>query len=101
MLPDGSIVVNDELTRLRTDLAAARAEASLAADCESLRADKDRLEEARGCLEACSGLLRLVGTTWTDESNAHKIAHKEADKADRIVAAIDAARADAARKEQA
>jgi len=57
-----------------------------------------QLAESRDALEGCSRLLRLVGTTWTDESDAHKIAYREADTADRIIGAIDAAR-EAARKE--
>jgi hypothetical protein len=71
-------------------LADAIREAQSAAD--ALIADRNKLAvllaEAAKSLEACSGLLRLVGTTWTDESDAHKIAHKEADHADAIIGLI-------------
>lgn len=83
-----------EVDKLRNQLARARQlhEQEVGDLRDQLAASKTALEQARGRLEASSGLLRLVGTTWTDESDAHKMAHREADANDNLIARIDAAK---------
>ena len=61
---------------------------NLKAESAALRT---QLAEAGNRLEASSDILRLIGTTWTDESNAHTIAYREADANDKLRAAIDQA----------